>query len=394
MKAPSRQRGWDKQTVNQIARDEYGGLDEMFEAHGWAKPSDRTRGQIAPTMVVQTYGSVENFERAHQDGINGNPFVNPLATIEGSYPDVWLTSFYGFAPRNWGFLGFTDERMRMRFVRESRPGALVVVYAASKAAPDERGKVIGIQQMGARLGDASEFMPPEAWAEKQANPDRRDKWNLAVQAVRAWRVTPETRMRVEEFAPETYRPDRSQFIGAWGMKLSADDARNILKLDLVEVEVFGGLAAFDGLPGDARSRLKPSRPGPVSQNGHWSKEAEGPKHLYILHLAGDADALLGYPANGSRIVKVGFSHSPDTRCDAHNGALPACAFKWKVDFSTFLDGRKPFPSSGHAKAGEQAMKDLLEKDGQSLGGEFFLANKIAVDRAWKAAIEAAENWKP
>jgi hypothetical protein len=341
--------------------------------------------------VLDFYGSVGNFERAHLDGPDGNPFVNPLAAIEGAHPDVWLTSFYGFAPRNWVYLGFTDERMRTHFTSKSRPGALVVVYAASKGAPDERGKVIGIQQMGARLGDAREFMPQAAWAEKQANPDRRDKWNRAVQAVRAWRVTPESRMRVEDFAPETYRPGRSQFIGAWGMKVTPEEARNIFKLDLIEVEVFGGHASFDGLPGSANKVLRPSRPGPVTKTGHWAKEAEGPKHLYILHLKGDADALLGYRAAGARIVKVGFSHSPDARCDTHNSALPACAFEWKVDRSTFIEGLKPFPSSEHALAGEQAMKELLEREGKSLGGEFFLADDRSIERAWHAAIKAAEN---
>ncbi len=392
MKQPGRQPGWDAQAIRDIANRHYGGFAEMFEAHGWPE-----RGaSMMPAQgrrVHDYYGSVANFEQAHQQGADGNPFVNPLSVIEDADPDVWLTSFYGFAPRNWGFLGFANEGMRKRFLRESKPGALVVIYAASKGAPDERGKVIGVQQMGSRIGEARDFMTPKAYAEKQANPDRKDKWDYGVQAVRGWRVTPETRMPVQQFAPETFTTARSQFIGAWGMKLTPDEAKNILNLDLVEVEVFGGHTAFDGLPGTARSVLKPSRPGPVSQTGHWAKEAEGPKHLYILRLTGDADALLGYPAKGSVIVKVGFSHSPDTRCDAHNGALPACAYSWKVAYSTALDGREPFPSSNHAKAGEQAMKDLLEGAGKSLGGEFFLADKSAIKRAWEAAIKAAEKWK-
>src|SRR5687768_10910409 len=135
--------------------------------------------------------------------------MTPQEAIERDPPNVWLTSFYGFAPRNWGFLGFTIEWMRNRFIRDSEPGALVVVYAASGAQPAERGKIIGIQQMGDRIGDAREFMTPNAWAEKQANPDRRDKWNLAVQAVRAWQITPESRMWVQDFAPDTYSPGRS-----------------------------------------------------------------------------------------------------------------------------------------------------------------------------------------
>lgn len=323
-----------------------------------------------------------------------DPLIDPVAVIEGDDPDVWLTSFYGFAPRNWGFLGFSDPRMLTRFRRESNPGALVVVYAASKAAPDERGMVLGIQQMGARTGDAREFMTPEAWQEKQDNPNRRDKWNYAVQAVRAWQVTPETRLSVEAFAPESYWPERSQFIGAWGVKLSASEARRILDLDLVEVEVFGGSSPLDGLPGNARKVLRPSQAGPVSQSGFMVKEAEGRKHLYILRLNGEAKNLLGYDAAGKLIVKVGFSHSPTTRCEAHNRALPSCAFEWGIEHSTFAEGRAPFPSSSHAKAGEQAMKDFLAATDQSLGGEFFLAASESIESAWQLAIKAAENWTP
>jgi hypothetical protein len=39
------------------------------------------------------------------------------------------------------------------------------------------------------------------------------------------------------------------------------------------------------------------------------------------------------------------------------------------------------------------MKELLEGAGKSLGGEFFLADKSAIKRAWEAAIKAAEKWK-
>lgn len=58
--APNRQPGWDKRAINQIASDLYDGLGPMFEAHGWATDG-RVISQIAPTKVVQTYGSVEAF---------------------------------------------------------------------------------------------------------------------------------------------------------------------------------------------------------------------------------------------------------------------------------------------------------------------------------------------
>ena len=392
MKGIVRAPGWDKQAVNSIAKQHYGGLQGMFDAHGWDNKGRRI-SQIAPTFVVRAYGNVQAFVQAHEGGLMQNALNNPFAAIESDPPNVWLTSFYGFAPRNWGFLGFTTETMRNSFIRRSKAGALVVVYAATGAGAATRGKVIGIQQVSHRLGHASDFMDLESWRDKHANPDRRDKWNFAVQAVRAWKVTPETSPSVADFAPRTYSPGRAQVIGAQGMPLESVEALNILKLDLVEVSVFDGPPIDLVAAASAMQALKPSRPGPVSQSSYMVREAEGPKHHYILELEGNADAYLGWHSAGQKIVKVGFSKSPETRCADHNRAFPAGAYHWHVLKTTFLDRREPLPSSGHAKAGEQKMKDLLEKSGRSLGGEFFLAEQAAIDLAWHAAIKASESWK-
>lgn len=40
--------------------------------------------------------------------------MTPLEAIERDPSNVWLTSFYGFAPRNWGFL-----TLRFRYVRRA-----------------------------------------------------------------------------------------------------------------------------------------------------------------------------------------------------------------------------------------------------------------------------------
>jgi hypothetical protein len=393
MTQTARQPGWDKQAINQIARDLYDGLDGMFEAHGWTTDG-RVISQIAPTKVVQTYGSVDSFVRAHEGGVAGNAMLDPKAAILSDPPDVWITSYYGFTPESWGFLGFTKEWMRERFLRESKPGALLVIYGASGADPAERRKVLGIQQQSHVIGEKWQFLTPERVTEERADPDRRDKWVHAIQANRAWRIPPEHRPTVDVFAPETFNKDNATAIGSMGLRLTAKEARGILDLNLVEVSVCGSGSIDTMMAGPADRILSPSRPGPVSQSGYMVREAEGPKHLYILRLRGNEDSFLGYRAEGRSIVKVGFSVSPETRRDAHNKALPACAFAWHIENSTFVEKRDPFPSSNHALAGEKAMKDLLERDGKSLGGEFFLADQSAIDRAWTAAIHAAENWKP
>lgn len=56
--------GWDAKAIARIAQDSYGGLRQMFEAHGWPErgaammPAQQKR-------VAETYGSVEAFVEKH-----------------------------------------------------------------------------------------------------------------------------------------------------------------------------------------------------------------------------------------------------------------------------------------------------------------------------------------
>lgn len=319
--------------------------------------------------------------------------ADPLSAVERNPPEVWLRSFYGFSPEDWGFMGFTQLPIRDRFIRESRVGALVVIYGATGCDdPRDQGVVLGVQQHSHDVGHAKNFMTLGEWKRKAADPEQAGRWNHGVKALRAWRVTEEHRVSVEEFAPETYSAVRAQAIGAQCMRLSQRDARNLLKLDLFEVPVFGGLPVNQFIEGSASEVLSPSNAGPVSKSPFETRESEGPKHLYVLQLEGNVEHILGCPTDDEILLKVGFSRSPSTRCADHNRTLPRCAFRWKVLFSTYEDEREPFDCSDRAKAGEQAMKDALENYGQSLGGEFFRASVGYAEAAYKRGIRACEAW--
>ena len=387
--------GWDKQAINQIARDCYGDLQEMFHAHGWST-DNRVISQIAPTKVVETYGSVASFVKAHEDGRDLNPVLDPMVAFKSDPPQVFLKSFHGFTPESWGFLGFTREFAREKFVRESKPGALLIIAGTSKADdPRERLRILGMQQQSHIHGTKWDFLSPDRHDDERNDPERVDGWYFALKALRAWKIPAEHRPLVRDIFPKIHTGGRNgTAIGAYGMRLNCDDARQFLELPLYETTIYGGQPVDALLPAPAANILQPSKPGPVSQTGYMVREAEGEKHLYILKLQGETDQFLGYAASGCVVIKVGFSVSPQMRCAAHNQVLPACAFRWQIERSTFAEKRNPFPSSKHALAGESAMKDLLKQDGKSLGGEFFLASKTAIDRAWKVAIHAAENWMP
>lgn len=372
--------GEDAQVISRIARDNYGGYAEMFEAHGWSERGTEMTPAVQ-SLVAEEYGSVGAFELAHEDG----EVMSPMEAIGSDPPNVWLTSFYDFSPEEWGLLGFTGEVRRRGFIRGSKPGVLVVAYGAGRAPANDRGEIIGIQQCSHQLGHSRMFMSPAAWQEKENDPVRAGKWNSAVKAIRAWRILSESRMKVRDFAPKATSTGAWLHIGARGVPLSYEEAQNILKLDLLEVDVYGESPIIGSVPSSADEILSPSQAGPVSQNAFVTRESEGPKHLYVLVLCGDTDAFLGKPANGKLIVKAGFSKDPQTRCDDHNRAIPKkCAYRWDTLHSGALSGFSRYPSSSHAKAGERAMQDVLCKApaGCSLGGEFFLAEPKLIKEAW------------
>ncbi len=387
MKKPESYRpGGDAQAIKRVAEEFYGSFRGMFDTHGWSASGDKLMVS-APARIVAEYGSIRAFEDAHDLGA----MMSPLDAINANPPNVWLTSYYGFGTEEWGGLGFTKETYRRTFIEGSQSGVLVVIYGTVKAAPDERRKVIGIIQCSHRLGHAQSFLSPREWAAKQNDSDVARKWNYAVKAVRAWRVTPESRMAVEEFAPIATQNGAWQHIGYQGVPLTRADARNILKLDLQEASIYGETPIIGAVSAPAAEVLTPSRAGPVSQSPFMVKEAEGPKHLYILQLLGHTDHFLGRKAKDRIVVKAGFSASPPTRCADFNRALPQCAFRWEILHSGPASGIAAYPSSNYAKVGERKMQDILQRPpSESLGGEFFLATPEAIDEAWRIGNKAAK----
>ena len=374
--------------IREIVHDRYGGYTQLFQAHGWPERGSDMRGAVEP-RIAETYGTDQAFERWHLE-----PTVKPLEAIWANPPDVWLTSSYGLSEPYQNFWGFTKEHDRKHFLKNGCPGTLVVIYAASshEVRREIQKIVIGLLQVVGPVGPARLFMSDRHWAEKQQDSVRKDNWNYAVRAGRAWQITPESQCWVDEIAPHTCRRENRQNIGRRGARFEHSEACAIPDLDLVEMPIWGGPAFEMAVPGLGRDVLSPSRPGPVSQVPHTVSEAEGPKHLYILTLKGDADAFLGKCALGRMIVKVGFSRSPEARCENYNSMLPRGAFRWIVLRSTFCEQQEPLPSSDHAIAGENRMKKLLNRAGTSLGGEFFLATSEDIGSAWTQGIEAAHTF--
>src|SRR5207249_2354778 len=140
-------------------------------------------------------------------------------------------------PETWGFLGYTEPSSREKFVRESKPGALLVVCATSKAPnPKERLRVLGMQQQSHIYGTKWDFLAPERHDEERNDPARVGAWVNALKALRAWRIPEEDRPFVRDIFPDTHKGGANgTAIGSYGLRLTADEALRILDLPLYEV---------------------------------------------------------------------------------------------------------------------------------------------------------------
>lgn len=322
------------------------------------------------------------------------PEFAPAKTSLPDGRDVWLTSFWGFEPADWGCIGFADEAKRTRYLRMSKPGTLVAIYVTKGKGPEEmRGKLVGVLEVSHRFGPAEEFISGDRWAEKERDPASRGKWQFAVQATRAWKIVPEDWKPVEELLPATYASAHPEFIGSSGVQIKSEEAEKLLQLDVQEVPVYRQTRQLDGTIRTLDTALTPSRAVPPATHPYLVGETDGPKHLYILELTGDTSAYLGRPADavdGRAIVKVGFSRSPLTRRDQIQSAYPSGQFRWVVKFPATIPDVPPYPNATTAIVGEDAMKKRLVDGGaEILGGEFFLAEEGLIYSTWNAGKYAA-----
>lgn len=324
--------------------------------------------------------------------------VEDLAPRPDGVPDgrdVWLTSFWGFRPDQWGCIGFSDEARRNRFLKQTEPGVLVAIYVTkNKGEANERGKVVGVMEVSHEAGHASQFISGDAWARKEADQDSRGKWLFALKATRAWRIIPEDWRPVEELLPETYASADPQLIGAAGVAVPAQEVEALLQLEAYEVEIYGTSRPIDASISTLDAALTPSRAVPPATGPYWVGETDGPKHLYIMKLEGDSAAYLGRPraaVEGRSIIKVGFSKSPLARRDQIQGSYPRGAFRWEVLKPQDTTAPRPYSSAAVAIVGEDAMKQrLVDSGAESLGGEFFLAEDWLVHSTWAAGRNAAK----
>jgi len=360
------------------------------------KKGERYPADGAMSYIRNVLGQID-IEATQQQVFDFDWTSVPRLSPDRLPPDrhVWLTSFWGFAPDQWGCIGFADENRRYRFQSQTGAKTLVAIYVTKGKGPEDmRGKVVGVLEVSRTTGHASEFISGDRWAEKENDPASRGKWPYAIQATRAWRIVQEDWKRVEDLFPEAYAGAHPEFIGSSGIPLGTAEADRLLELDVFEVPVYGQSQPIDQTISTLETQLSPSRAIPPATGPYVVGETDGPKYLYILKLEGDIATYLGRPPHTVEdkwIIKVGFSKSPLTRCAQIQSAYPRGSFRWTVLRPIDPAQPAPFRNARVAIAGEDAMKARLVNDkAEVLGGEFFLADEWLVHHTWTAGRVAAE----
>lgn len=301
---------------------------------------------------------------------------------------VWLKAFWGFDPKQEGYLGFTRPGDREHFISSFEPGDLVLIYGAESehtAAKDRRQALGFLEVEPIRIKD-TERMSAKG-CERKGAMKCENRWTHAVPVRRAWQIN--RRIEVGHIADMTYTPSRARVIASRGEILSEAEAARALALPVVPVDVFGEspLDERSSAEETMNALLSPSR-GVTPIFGKREAEYEdGEAYLYMLRYEGNASALLGreaYSVGKKIIVKVGYSNDPEARCKAHNDHLPIGARShWRV-----LLRSRPFASGLNAKEAEDELKTRFKTKFESLGREFFLGEESLMQAEFAAASRA------
>lgn len=379
--------GGDQAVIARIANEVFGGYRELFFAHGWEWPGSKAMNRAA-TLLKKRYGSIAAFEDKYDFDLHHSPFSRD--------PEVWITSFWGWAPETWGCVGFTQEGRRKTFLEKTAFPCLMVIYVTEKA-PDapksERGRVLGFYEVFDLPGDRDVFTADEYHSHYP------EKWRYSLKALRAFEILPEFRPHIRQFDPSIRLEGRELPVSKHGALLRDDAIERLKALPRREVAVFGVnraiepdiIVSTDQSPRVARSGYV--RGGPGRRVGYDVGEPqETEKELYVLKLSGDPEIYLGRACEEQSIYKVGLSLSPKTRVKAFNNAMPKGAFKWELFKSTFQDDGCRYSTFEIAEKGEMAMKRSLgQNQDNHLGGEFYLASDSEIEEAWKEGRATARD---
>ncbi len=146
---------------------------------------------------------------------------------------LFATRVWGFDPLNWPAIVFNHEGDRNNLIRVANPGDRIIFVATKgdEPRPEERGRILGIAEIGSTAVDTLQLVKPEAVASHERDERGNIRWPKAIPMLRAWRF-PE-----KPLLTDILREQLTYSATIRAVLLDEEDARSVLALTAVEVEL-------------------------------------------------------------------------------------------------------------------------------------------------------------
>ncbi len=378
--------GGDQTKLSEIATAIYGGYSEMLLAHGW----ERTDGPIMNDVsrgVKSRYGGIRELEKLYIEGLLE---ASPLLTNSS----VWITSFWGWSPENWGGVGFSKEG-RLNTISEKTTSPFLMVIYVTENTPEKHfkhlaGKVVGYYELSHQRVMKENIVTPHFY--NRADPE---KWRYSFKALRAWTIPEEFMPSIRDFYPDIHEKGLAQSVSTWAAELPEKQSKllSTIPCRLIDVYPQNGDSVVHPIELPT-SHKKYVGGGAGRRRGYTVGEPqETEKELYLLKLSGDASKFLHKDIGKKSIYKIGLSMSPTSRQSALNKSFPKIteglntAFHWELYKTSTGSGYNKFPDFKSAENAERAVKKYLaleSKNSEYLGGEIYATDEAEIKKIWNS----------
>ena len=302
-------------------------------------------------------------------------------------PKIFATLAWGFAPDQWGAIGFSLETIRNQLADElRRSGGLVLTMGTMgvETAEPERGRLLGLHTLGTRPVATEELVERGMWAEHLMENGGAPKWPFGLPIISAERFT-ELPLRAR-LLPRLHDENLHRKLASSFEPLTTEETARVLGCRREAVaEIWSSPAgAFVGhvLP------RKPTGP-PPTLGQRLLTATSGPAATYCFRLKGRAlpqvaRGIVGWPSD-LVIYKVGFSNDPNRRLRELNAYLPdEAALGWEPAWAQW------HTDEINAWAMEQAVfRVLVARKAKHIKGEIFAAREDKMQSAFTEAQRIA-----
>jgi hypothetical protein len=245
-------------------------------------------------------------------------------------PRIYATLAWGFSPERWGAIGFSIESVRNELADcLRRTGGLVLTMGTMgpETAEEDRGRLLGLHELGTRALLTETLVEPSLWAEHLVD-NGRPKWPYGLPIISAERFADAPRRA--DLLPRLHDENLHRKLASNYEILTEDEAVRVMGCVREPVTQIWTSESASFV---SRILSRPPKGPPPTPGQRVLSATSGPAATYCFRLEGQAVAqvtrnLVPWPSDLA-IYKVGFSNDPNRRLSELNAYLPdAQTLRW------------------------------------------------------------------